>query len=240
MTERTLWEQGAHSWDDFLLNPRSFRTGSASRDSVVREIEKSRNALLSGVHQHFTSKLRQRHAWRALDAFEGATAYLDIETDGTAQPDNITMIGIGDDSGFHCFVKDENLESFRDAISRYSVIVTFFGTGFDIPVIQKQFGHLNIDQIHVDLCPLFRGLGVRGGLKKIEKQFGIQRSDETDGLTGYDAVLLWRKHLRGHSGVLERLISYNREDCMNMIPLAQHALKMMRSHIRMDQIEASA
>lgn len=240
LTERTLWEQGARTWDDFLLDPRSFRTGSASRDSVVREIERSRDALLSGVHQHFQSKLRQRHAWRALDAFNGATAYLDIETNGTAEPNNITMIGIGDDSGFQCYVKGENLESFRDAISHYSVIVTFFGTGFDIPVIHKHFANLPLDQIHVDLCPLFRGLGVRGGLKKIEKQFGIERSPETDGLTGYDAVLMWRKHLRGDSGVLERLISYNREDCMNMIPLAEHALKMMRRHVKMDQNKLSA
>ncbi|MEQ1821557.1 MAG: ribonuclease H-like domain-containing protein [Fimbriimonadaceae bacterium] len=234
LTERTLWEQGAKTWDDFLFDPRSFKTGSASRDSVVREIERSRNALVSGVHQHFRQKLRQRHAWRALDAFPDATAYLDIETNGTAEPDNITMVGLADAEGFRCFIKGENLESFRDAISRYSVIVTFFGTGFDIPVIEKHFSHIQLDQIHVDLCPLFRGLGVRGGLKKIEKQFDIQRSEETDGLTGYDAVLMWRRHLRGQSGILERLVSYNREDCVNMIPLADHALRMMRSHVKMD------
>jgi uncharacterized protein YprB with RNaseH-like and TPR domain len=203
---------------------------------VVREIERSRNALLTGVHQHFRHKLRQRHAWRALDAFPESTAYLDIETNGTSEPDNITMVGLADTNGFRCFIKGENLESFRDAISRYSVIVTFFGTGFDIPVIEKHFTHIQLDQIHIDLCPLFRSLGVRGGLKKIEKQFDIQRSEETDGLTGYDAVLMWRRHLRGQSGILERLVSYNREDCVNMIPLAGHALRMMRNHVKMDRL----
>lgn len=230
-TERSLWEQGSVCWDDFLSNPRAFKVGSASRDSVVREIENSRNALYSGVHQHFRKKLKQRHVWRAFHAFRDSTVYLDIETDGTAGKNSVTMIGLWDGREFQCLIQGENLESFRDVISRYSVIVTFFGTGFDIPVLEKRFPGIGLDQIHIDLHPVFRHLGVRGGLKKIEKEHGIQRSDETDGLTGYDAVQLWRKHLRGYSGCLETLVAYNREDVVNLEPLALIAMdRMERDH----------
>lgn len=235
-TERSLWEQGSHTWDDFLANPRDFRTGSASRDLVVREIENSRNALFSGVHQHFRRRLKAKHAWRAFDAFRDSTVYLDIETDGTNGRDSVTMIGLWDGRDFRCLIKGEDLEQFRDVISRYSVIVTFFGTGFDIPVIERRFPGVGLDQIHIDLCPLFREMGIRGGLKKIEKEHGIQRSPETDGLNGYDAIQLWRKHLRGYSGPLETLIAYNREDCVNMEPLALSAISKMREAYEMNGV----
>jgi len=226
-TERSLWDQGSACWDDFLTDPRAFRVGSASKDQVVREIENSRNALRSGIHQHFRRRLKMRHTWRALDAFPEATAYLDIETDGSNK-DGVTIVGLWDGAQFHCFVQGENLEQFRDAISRYSVIVTFFGAGFDIPVLERRFPGLPMDQIHIDLCPLFKHLEIRGGLKKIEKQFGIERSPETEGLNGYDAVQLWRKHLRGYSGTLDKLIAYNREDCVNLQPLAEIAVARMK------------
>lgn len=228
-TERQLWEQGSLTWDDYLRDPRAFQIGSASRDHVVREIENSRNALFSGNHQHFRRRLKQRHVWRAFDAFRDATVYLDIETDGTNARDGVTMIGLWDGREFQCLVKGETLEQFRDIISRYSVIVTFFGTGFDIPVLERRFPGLGLDQIHIDLCPIFKQLDVRGGLKKIEKLYGIERSPETDGLTGYDAVQLWRKHLRGYDGCLETLIAYNREDVVNLEPLALAAVQGMRN-----------
>lgn len=233
-TERSLWEQGSISWDEYLLNPRSFKVGSASRDQVVREIEKSRAALYSGVHQHFRRRLKARHTWRAFDAFRDSCVYLDIETEGGTSPEGVTMIGLWDGREFNCLIKGENMEKFRDIISRYSMIVTFFGTGFDIPVIERRFPGIGLDQIHIDLCPLFKQMDVRGGLKKIEKQFGIQRSPETEGLNGYDAVQLWRKHLRGYSGSLERLIAYNREDCVNMEPLALAAISRMKQLVGMN------
>jgi uncharacterized protein len=232
-TERALWEQGSLSWDDFLQNPRAFRVGSASKSQVVREIENSRNALMSGVHQHFRRRLKQRHTWRAFEAFRDCAVYLDIETDGTASPDGVTMIGLWDGREFRCLIQGEDIEQFRDIVSRYSMIVTFFGTGFDLPVLERRFPGLGLDQIHVDLCPLFKQLGVRGGLKRIEKEHGIQRSPETEGLNGYDAVQLWRKHRRGYSGCLERLIAYNREDCVNMEPLALAAIARMREAVGM-------
>lgn len=128
-----------------------------------------------------------------------------------------------DGSEYRCLVQGEDLESFRDLITHYSMIVTFFGSGFDLPVLQKRFRGLEFDQIHLDLCPTLRDIGYRGGLKKIEKEFGIERSEETQGLTGLDAVYLWRRHRYGSSEALERLIAYNREDVVNMKTIADQA-----------------
>ncbi len=38
---------------------------------------------------------------------------------------------------------------------------------------------------------VLRGIGMRGGLKKIEKSVGLDRGDEFSILTGRDVVQLW-------------------------------------------------
>jgi len=136
----------------------------------------------------------------------------------------VTVIGLYDGKEFQCLVKGDNLENFRDIISNYSMVVTFFGSGFDIPVLQKRFPGIQLDQIHLDLCPALKRVGVRGGLKKIEKHLGINRSPETEGLNGYDAILLWRQFERNRNeSALERLMAYNREDVVNLERLAEFA-----------------
>jgi len=50
----------------------------------------------------------------------------------------------------------------------------------------------------------FEKIGYSGGLKKIESLLGMRRSDETNGITGFDAVRLWNKYERGNSEALRR------------------------------------
>ena len=108
------------------------------------------------------------------------------------------------------------------------MILTFFGTAFDIPVLAKSFPAPGLDQLPLALRVLLRNAGVRGGLKKIEAEFGIARSEETAGLTGYDAVKLWRAYERGRDDALETLVAYNREDVVNLEPLMQIAFDRLR------------
>jgi len=186
--------------------------------------------LLDREHQFFRAGLGMRQAWRAFPDFKDSCVYLDIETDGSAG-NNVTMIGLYDGDSYRCLIQGDDLENFRDLISHYSLVVTFFGFSYDIPVLQKRFPGLEFDQIHIDLCPMLNGLGYRGGLKKIEKELGIERSRETEGLTGRDAIWLWRKS-RTHDDEdsLKRLIAYNREDCVNLEKLANHAYDCLRSN----------
>lgn len=168
-------------------------------------------------------------AWRAWPEFRSSCVYLDIETNGGQSGDSITTIGLYDGNEFQCLVKGQDLANFRDIISKYSMMVTFFGASFDIPMLQKLFRDVTFDQIHLDLCPTLRRLGLRGGLKKIEKQLGISRVEEAEGLSGLDAIRLWHAYSRrGDEKALETLIAYNREDVINLETLAEYAYNQLR------------
>ncbi len=237
-TERSLWRQGCGCWSDFLTNPRSYKCGSAGREPIAETVEKSVIALEQRNHQFFNRRLKQRDVWRALHDFRDSCVYLDIETNGGSSGDDVTIIGLYDGVTYTGLVQGESLESFRDIISHYSMIVTFFGGGFDIPVLQKCFRDLPFDQIHVDLCPALRTVGVRGGLKRIERELGVTRPEAVDGLTGYDAVKLWRRYrqLRDENA-LETLIAYNREDVLNLPVLADHAYRLLQAQLMEEQAD---
>ena len=224
-TEQSLWKQGCSDWQTYLESDGRFSAGSASRCAVRSFIQESVDALRIREHQFFSKHLGLRDSWRAYREFQNSCVYLDIETDGTS----VTTIGLYDGHRFTALLKGENLENFRDEISRYSMIVTFCGGSFDLPMLQKAFRGLILDQIHIDLCPVLRKLGFRGGLKKIEKELGIQRPPEVEGLSGFDAVILWRRYYGlGDQRALERLIAYNREDCVNLERLAEIAFEKMQ------------
>lgn len=222
-TEKELWRQGCTSWARYLDNPDDFNVGGCDRAKLLRTIEASANALETGRHQFFSDTLGVRESWRAWPEFRRRCVYLDIETDGGMGPEAISCVGLYDGKAFRCLVAGEDLGLFPDIISHYSMIVTFFGGGFDLPILKRAFANFHMDHIHIDLCPTLKRLGFRGGLKKIERQVGIVRSAETDGLTGRDAVRLWRMHQYGDRHALDRLIAYNREDVVNMERLAEIA-----------------
>ena len=223
-TEASLWKQGCNSWSHYLEDLNRFKIGTADRETVRKQLLSSVTSLESRRHQFFSQCLGAREAWRAFPDFRSSCVYLDIETDGGQSGDSVTVIGLYDGKEFQCLVKGDNLENFRDIISNYSMVVTFFGSGFDIPVLQKRFPGLQLDQIHLDLCPALKRVGIRGGLKSIEKSLGIKRSPLTEGLNGYDAILLWRQFERNRNeSALERLVAYNREDVVNLERLAELA-----------------
>ncbi|MBS1714661.1 MAG: ribonuclease H-like domain-containing protein [Armatimonadetes bacterium] len=222
-TERSLWSQGCVTWEHYLREPESYNTGGCDRVRLEQTVRNSKTALMERRHQYFADALGAREAWRAWPEFRKSCLYLDIETDGGQSGDSVTCIGLYDGTAFRCLVQGEDLALFPDIVSHYGMIVTFFGSGFDVPMLRRAFPHVHFDQIHVDLCPTLKRLGFRGGLKKIEKQLGIGRSDETDGLSGMDAVRLWREYQRGRTASLDTLIQYNQEDVVNLERLAEIA-----------------
>lgn len=228
-TERALWKAGCTGWDHFLENSDWFSVGSAGQVEVREHLELSKTALENGVHQFFARDLGAKEAWRAFPEFRKKVMYLDIETDGGQYGDSITTIGLYDGNRFTALIKGQDLHEFPDIISNASMIVTFFGSGFDIPMLKKAFPQVPFDQIHLDLCFALKRVGIKGGLKKIERQLGIGRSEDTDGLNGLDAIRLWNAHLRGSESALETLIQYNKEDVVNMEVLAEITYKKLRA-----------
>jgi uncharacterized protein YprB with RNaseH-like and TPR domain len=65
-------------------------------------------------------------------------------------------------------------------------------------------------------------VGLKGGLKSLEAQLGLSR--DTDVKNGYQAVILWQKHLKGSADSLNRLLEYNRADVLNL-PLLEEKLE---------------
>ena len=232
-TERRIWASGITDWDHALDALDTLSVGGADRGLVGRMLRASREALEERNHQYFARRLGLREAWRAFPEFRSDAVYLDIETDGGKSADSITTIGLHDRNGTVCLVKGRDLDAFRDLISDYAMIVTFFGSGFDLPMLGKRFPDVVFDQIHLDLCPTLRRVGIRGGLKKIERHVGLARGEDTDGLTGWDAVKLWRRYQSyGDEKALETLLAYNREDVVNLEPLAEIAYAELSAAVR--------
>jgi len=68
---------------------------------------------------------------------------------------------------------------------------------------------------HIDLCPLLRGWGYRGGLKRCEQLLGVRRQVSED-LDGCWAVEAWYRHRAGDTAALPLLLKYNAQDTLSL------------------------
>jgi hypothetical protein len=143
----------------------------------------------------------------------------------------VTVVGLYDGRNMRQFVQGFNLQEFPQVLAEFDLLVTFNGTQFDLPVLKAYFPELNLPPAHVDLRFLMARLGFKGGLKKIEPRFGIHRPKAVDGMDGYMAVLLWQRYQRGDKGALDLLLSYNREDVVNLEVLMDGAFAMEQGRL---------
>jgi uncharacterized protein len=228
-TEQRIWQQGIGCWNDFLFSKGTVI--SPARDSLIRlELEESvRN---QNNIAYFSDRLPSSDSWRLFREFGEKAAYLDIETSGNpCGEDIITVIGLFDGREVRSFVCGRNLQDFEIAVSSYDLLITYNGSSFDLPIIRKCFPNITLPSGHIDLrFPLSR-LGFKGGLKKIEKKFGITRDSKIDGLNGFDAVQLWNAFMWGDRDALDRLIQYNTADIINLQPLMEAAYNMMKKSL---------
>lgn len=231
VAERRLWQAGILSWEDYLrASPEDLPLTGGQHAALRPLIEESVAALAAGDHHFFARVLPSSEQWRAVPEFMDRVGFLDIETNGGFGADAITVIGVYDGEESRIYVKHQDLEAFAEDAGQYALWVTFFGTGFDVPFLRRRFPETPFDQLHVDLCPLLRRLGFKGGLKRIERQIGIAREGEVDGLSGYDAVRLWREwRQRKNHAALELLLAYNRADIENLSLLLAFAYGRMKA-----------
>ena len=71
-------------------------------------------------------------------------------------------------------------------------------------------------------------LGYAGGLKKIEKEIGICRDDDLDGVDGFEAVRLWYKYKKGDQAALDKLVKYNIADVENLKVMMEFAFEKLK------------
>lgn len=231
VTERRLWEAGILSWEQALATPASsLPLSAAQRALLLPTLEESVCALERGDARYFARVLPAREHWRAVPHFADRIGFLDIETNGGLRADSITVIGVYDNVESRIYVKYQDLDQFADDAERFALWVTFFGNGFDLPLLRRRFPHLAFDQLHVDLCPALRRLGLKGGLKQIERRLNIRRPPEVEGLDGWHAVQLWRQWRRaGDEDALRLLLAYNREDIENLSLLLAFAYQGLKA-----------
>lgn len=219
-TEQKLWQAGACTWQAYLARPDSdWPLTRAQRALLTPTVAESQARLDAEDFRWFADLLPSGEHWRAVPAFGHRLAFVDIETNGGMEPDDLTVVGVFDGRQMRQYVKGRNLDEFPASLDDAAILVTFFGTGFDLPFLRRAFPALPFDQMHVDLCYLFKRLGIKGGLKSIETRLGIQRSNATAGLSGWDAVRLWREYRRGRRQSLDVLLAYNADDVRNMADL---------------------
>jgi uncharacterized protein YprB with RNaseH-like and TPR domain len=215
--ERKIWAQGINTWEEFLEHEDRIPIPSARKARISEEIRKSSAHLAAKDCYFFSQCLPSTEHWRAYPIFSDSMAFFDIETTGLSQrTDKITVIGIYNGREVKSYVRDINLDEIVREFSKYSLLVSFNGARFDLPFIKSEFPELEFNQLHVDLMYPLRRIGYSGGLKNIEKKLCISRSEGTEGLTGYDAVKLWKQYERGNQEALDKLIEYNREDVVNL------------------------
>jgi len=221
-SERKLWLQGVHCWDDLLAG--TAQATSASRQALARErLGESRLALERRDAEFFALTLPSSEHWRLFPDFCDSVAYLDIETTGLGSADDsITSIALYDGRQVRTYVQGRNLADFEADIGHYDLLVTFNGKCFDVPFIER-FLRTRLTKAHIDLRYVLRQLGLRGGLKACEQQLGLGR-DGLEGVDGYFAVLLWKEYRNtGNEEFLETLMAYNVADVLSLETLLAHA-----------------
>jgi uncharacterized protein YprB with RNaseH-like and TPR domain len=149
-------------------------------------------------------------------------AYLDIETTGLSPSGSeLTVIGVfREDSGEDAviqFIGDEiSPAKLLYAVKDITVLYTYNGKRFDLPFIRTK---LDVDLTehcaHEDLMYACWKNNLKGGLKSVERQLGIER--KLPDVDGWMAVQLWNKYeVYGDENALNILLRYNEEDVLNL------------------------
>jgi len=163
------------------------------------------------------SFMKEVEEYPTFSDFKKDVAFVDIETTGLSKYHNeITLFGIYHSNHRpNVYINGINLSDAKGEFQRHKYIITFNGNGFDLPFIHH---HIKVSKqyISIDLMVLFHRLNMYGGLKAIERNLGIIRDESVLGVTGRDAVVLWRKYKNGDEKSLDTLVKYNREDILNL------------------------
>ena len=229
-TERRLWQDGISDWSTFLNRPMIPYISSTKKCWYDDALATAQSRLEVGGANFFRTCLKSRDHWRLFEAFRHRALYLDIETTGhSAREGLVTVVGLYRGGRMQSLVRGENLteDHLHEAMEQTDLLVTFFGSVFDIPYLQTAFPRVDFKKPHFDLCFAARRLGLQGGLKFIERELQIHRDEAIEGLDGWDAVRLWHRWRGGDETALDLLLRYNAADAKNLEPLAELLFQQM-------------
>jgi uncharacterized protein YprB with RNaseH-like and TPR domain/predicted nuclease with RNAse H fold/dephospho-CoA kinase len=214
--EKEFWRSGILSWKDFI-EKEDVQLSLFGQSEGRNILSTSLNAFEEEDANYFARLLPAKEHYRIALAFPQKTLFLDIETTGLSRYyDKITLVGWSMGGLYDVWIRGGKDSKLKEAIAEAKAIVTFNGTLFDIPFLIQEFKDLKIPLAHVDLRFFSKRIGLSGGQKKIEKEIGIQRSQDLLDLEGDSAPILWHKYRLGDLNALKLLISYNHADIEGM------------------------
>src|SRR3989344_2454593 len=191
--EENLWKQGIRDWDSFLNKERINGISGKRKLYYDGKILEARKALYSQDSCYFKKILPQAEYYRLYDFFRDETVFLDIETTGLDRNnDDITVIGLFDGIETKTMIKGINFNpgELKKELKKYSFMVTFNGSSFDAPFINRAYPGLLPDIPNFDVRSVASKLNLKGGLKEIEKSLGIKRGKIVEKFYGGDALTL--------------------------------------------------
>ncbi len=228
--ERELWKAGVQSWkelDEYFPSLRENRQPSlfdlepqlevTHRETLREAVDKSVAALEAGDAGFFARRLPPREHYRITQTFFSSTAFLDIETTGLSHYyDEITVVGVSIGDEYCAWIKGTNDAELLKFLKRAKCLVTFNGKIFDLRFLKKNWPNLVLPEAHVDLRFFCKRAGLKGGRKAIERELGVSREADVEGMSGERAPTLWHEYRMGDLTALKTLISYNHADVEGM------------------------
>ncbi len=224
--EQHLWQQGIIDWKVFLEKKHIQGIPTLKKQYYNQKIKEAAQALQEGNSSWFVGKLPAKEMWRLYGYFKDDCGFLDIETD---QRGMVTVVGVSNYYETKTFVRGFHLEkeALLKALSLFKLLITFNGAAFDLPKLRKQFS-LDFNIPHIDLKPLCVNLGLKGGLKEVEKRLNLKRPAHLYG----NPVDLWKAfHASGDREYLDLLVDYNKEDCENLKWIMDRAYQEIRRKV---------
>lgn len=222
--EQRLWEAGVTSWRGGVEpDPLGPKTG----ERLLEFVDVAEEELDAGNVGFFEESLPSQARWRLLESFRPRATALDIETTGLDHTrDVVTTVTLHDADGTRTLVRHDDLtgERLRRAFDELELLLTFNGSQFDLPFLERSFD-LSIEVPHVDLRFPCRRAGLTGGLKRIEQAVGVERT--CPAVDGREAIRLWHQYRRGEEAALDRLIEYNRADTRSLFPVADRLVETL-------------
>jgi len=226
-TEKTLWKNKIQTWKDVS---KKLPVGPKTTQKIRNHIQKSEDAAKRNNYRYFAKQLHTREHWRTRSTV-GKHAYVDIETTGlTPYVDHVTVIGVHTPDETKLFVRGKNLNEFETYMEQFAHVITFNGARFDLPFLKRDM-KWEWNGLHTDLYHAGRTIGLQGGLKTIEKELGISREHDVEGLTGEDAVRLWRQYERGDEDALQKLCTYCEHDIESLPVLYNHVYHTKKQNL---------
>ena len=222
--ERAIWNSGVLKWDDFLCEDVVCGIKGEMKKRCDSYIEEAKVFLKENDSRGLCDLLKKGEEWRLYRRFKDDAAYLDIETDGLDRDSLVTVVTVHRKKGTMTLTHgiDLDAESLQKALDGCKLLVTFNGKCFDVPVLKYSFPTVDLDIPHFDLRYGCGRIGLRGGLKPIERILGITRADDIGDVDGEEAVRLWKEWERhGDSESLRILTKYNRADTINLESISQ-------------------